>query len=72
MKKYFFITIIIFLFSTLKSYSEIIKDIQITGNKRISKETILVLGEISKDIKFHTNNLNQSIKNLIKLIFLKM
>jgi len=71
MKKYFFITIIIFLFSTLKSYSEIIKEIQITGNKRISKETILVLGEISKDINFDANELNQSIKNLYQTNFFK-
>ena len=69
MKKYFFITIIVFLFSTLKSYSEIIKEIQITGNKRISKETILVLGEISKDVNFDANGLNQSIKNLYQSNF---
>ena len=69
MKKYFFITIFIFLLSTLKSYSEIIKEIQITGNKRISKETILVLGEISKDVNFDANNLNQSIKNLYQTDF---
>ena len=69
MKKYFFITIFIFLFSTLKSYSEIIREIQISGNKRISKETILVLGEISKDVNFDANNLNQSIKNLYQTNF---
>ena len=69
MKKYFFITIFIFLFSTLKSYSEIIKEIQITGNKRISNETILVLGEISKDVNYDANNLNQSIKNLYQTNF---
>ena len=71
MKKLFFITIFIFLSSTLKSYSEIIKKIEVTGNKRISKETILVLGEISKDIDFDANNLNQSLKNLYQSDFFK-
>ena len=39
-------SIIIYLFFTTLVFSEIIKNIDISGNKRISKETILVLGNI--------------------------
>ena len=39
--------IVIVCFSFSYSYAEVIKDIKISGNKRISNETILVLGETS-------------------------
>ncbi len=70
MKKFLFISVFIFLFSS-KGFSEIINKIEITGNKRISNETILVLGNISKDISFDNNQLNQSLKNLYKSNFFK-
>ena len=42
---------ILFILFLSNSYSEIIKDIEVVGNKRISKQTILVLGDlkINKD-----------------------
>ena len=37
---------LIFLFLTINSYSEIIKNLEVSGNQRISKETIFVLSDI--------------------------
>ena len=44
----FFKFIIILVFLSTSVFSEEITNIEITGNKRISKQTILVLGDISK------------------------
>ena len=49
------ILILTFLFLS-NSNSEIIKKIEISGNQRISSETILVLGNISTNKK-HRNNI---------------
>ena len=71
MVKFFlrFIFINIFLFSS--SYSEIIKDVKISGNKRISKETIIVLGNISPGINYDDNQLDKLTKELYKTQFFK-
>ena len=44
MNKLILKSFIIVLFSIVNSLSDIINKIEITGNKRISNETILVLG----------------------------
>ncbi len=46
------------------SLSEIIKDINIEGNKRISYETVLVLGDIKIGADYNSDNLNEIIKKL--------
>ena len=61
MFKYLFKVIVIFLFLTLNSKSEIVKNIEITGNKRISKETILVLANIKIDQEFTDISLNNAL-----------
>ena len=53
------------------SFGEIIKEIKISGNKRISNETILVLGDISVGKNFDKVTLNESLKNLYKTDFFK-
>ena len=53
--------IITFLFSS-NSYSEVVKKIEISGNQRISLETILVLGNISINKNFEDKDLNKSLK----------
>jgi outer membrane protein insertion porin family len=61
----FFIKLLIFFFYfTFNVNSEIINNIKISGNKRISKETILVLGDISPNKNLNNNDLNNSLKNL--------
>ena len=63
--------IVTLLFLTKVWYGELINKIEISGNKRISNETILVLGEISKAKDFTSDNLNNSLKKLYDTNFFK-
>ncbi len=65
------IAIISFIISfvTSISFAENVKDIQVNGNKRISKETIIVLGKIDIDDFFDDNRLNDTLKNLYESNF---
>ena len=67
------ISIFVFLIFVTTSYSvaEILKDIKVDGNKRISKETIIVLGEIEIDSDYNDNKLNFTLKNLYDSNFFK-
>ena len=58
--KFFIIT---FLFLS-NVYSEIVKKIEISGNQRISSETILVLANISTNKNFEDKDLNKSLREL--------
>ena len=62
----FFLTklLIFFFYFIFNVNAEIISNIDISGNKRISKETILVLGDISPNKNLNKNDLNNSFKNL--------
>ena len=53
------------------SNSESIKEIIIDGNKRISKETILVLGNIDINRDFTSNDLNNTLKELYNTNFFR-
>ena len=53
------------------SYSEIVKKININGNKRISDETVLVLGDIKKNTSYEADDLNNVIKKLYDTNFFK-
>ena len=46
------------------SYSEILKKFDITGNQRISDETILALGKISINQDLNENIINEFLKNI--------
>ena len=67
------ISTFVFLIFVTTSYSEaeILKDIKVDGNKRISKETIIVLGEIEIDSDYNDNKLNYTLKNLYDSNFFK-
>jgi len=58
-----------FLFSY--SLAEIVNDINVVGNKRISKETIIVLGKIKLGVDYNDSTLNTVFKNLYKSDFFK-
>ena len=60
--------IILFLFTFQSNSNEIVK-IEIYGNKRISKETILVLSGIKKGQDFSSIRLNESLKKLYETNF---
>jgi outer membrane protein insertion porin family len=62
-----FTLFVFFIFSTSKA--EIVKDIAIKGNKRISKETIMVYGEIQLNKDFSERDINNVINNLYSTDF---
>ena len=70
MKKLFFIFVFIFLFTT-DINSEIIKNIEISGNVRISDETIILFSEIKKNQDLKNKNLNLIIKKLYTTNFFR-
>ena len=53
------------------SNAESIKEIIIDGNKRISKQTILVLGDIDINRDFTSNDLNNTLKKLYNTNFFR-
>ena len=61
MNKISYCLIIIFFLFFKNSHAEIIKNIDIKGNQRISKETIIVLGNISTNQDFDDSKLNNSL-----------
>ena len=62
--KFIILILILNLYFLKNSYSEIIKEIRITGNDRISKETILMFSNISEEETINNNILNDVLKNL--------
>ena len=62
------IFVILFLFIS-SAYSEVIKELKIEGNDRISNETIKVYGEIDFSIDFTEEELNKVLKNLYSTNF---
>ena len=61
-KKIFFITIVFFNFTLLRA--EIIKNIEVLGNQRVSDETIKVYGEIEVNKNYNESDLNNILQNL--------
>ncbi len=64
MNKILLIASTLFIFITLKVSAEIVNKITITGNKRISSETIKVLGNISTKKNLEKKDLNNLLKKL--------
>ena len=63
-RKIFQINFILFFIASM-SVAEIITDIKIFGNKRLSKESIIVFG----DIKFGINYQDEDLNNILKKIY---
>ena len=61
-KKILFITIVFFNFTLLRA--EIIKNIEVLGNQRVSDETIKVYGEIETNKNYNESDLNNILQNL--------
>ena len=62
----------IFLFFLITySLAEIVSDIKVFGNKRISKQTLIVLGKINLGVDYNDNKLNVVFKNLYESDFFK-
>ena len=63
-----FITFLIFT----SSYAEVIKNIEITGNKRISDETIKIYGNIELDKDYTNKDIDLILRELYSTEFLKI
>ena len=63
--------LLVFIFLLSHSYAKTFNQINVTGNERISKETILVLSNLKTGINYDDNQLNQSFKNLFQSNFFK-
>ena len=60
----FFLAIII-----NRSYSDIVEKVEITGNERISNETIIIFGDIVVGKNYEISDINSLIKKLYETTF---
>ena len=66
--RFFFYTILFtIIFFTKSANAQNIENIEIIGNKRISDETVLVLGNIDLNIFFDDQNLDKILNNLYSI-----
>ena len=63
--------IIIFYLFVTSAASEILKKIEITGNKRISNETIIIFSEVNINEQISKSKLDKVIKNLYQTNFFR-
>ena len=68
MSKFFVFTLLASLFFS-SSYAEIIKKIEIIGNKRVSNETVKIYGDIQTNKDYSESDLDQVLKNLYSTNF---
>ena len=66
-KKLLFFFIFFIFFANIKA--EIVNEVQIQGNKRISNETIKIYGDINVNKDYSKKDLNQILKNLYETNF---
>jgi outer membrane protein insertion porin family len=69
-KKIFKINLILLFFTTL-SLAEIIKEVKVNGNKRISSESIVVFGDIILNTEYNDERLNAIFKKIYDTKFFK-
>ena len=69
MKKLIIKFLFLYLLFFNSALSEIVNKIEISGNKRISNETIKVLGQISKGKNLNDSDLNKILKELYETDF---
>ena len=62
--KRFIYSLFLFFLLTYNSNSEIIEEIKILGNDRISKKTIILFGDIELKKNYDDQKLNKILKNL--------
>ena len=70
LKKIFIINLVLFL-TSFHLFAEILTDINVIGNKRISKESIIVFGDINLKKNYNDDNLNVILKNIYETNFFK-
>ena len=68
MKKFFKI-ILLFIFLSSTAIAEVINDVKINGNSRVSDETIKIYGKITLNENYDQKRLNSTLRNLFKTKF---
>ncbi len=63
--------IILFFFLITSVYSEIVKNFDISGNKRISDETIIIFSDIKLNDEITKSKLDKALKNLYQTNFFR-
>ena len=56
--KIFIISFVLFISFYLKSYAEIVKTVKVQGNERVSKETIIIYGDIKIGADYEAADIN--------------
>ena len=67
--KIFFVFSLFFLSFSFKSSAEVVNKVEIQGNERITKETIIIYGDIKIGSDYETSDLNLLIKKLYETTF---
>ena len=62
-------TSLVIFFLIVSANAEILKKIEINGNKRISDESIIIFSDLKTDVKVSKSDLDEAIKNLYKTNF---
>ena len=62
-------SILILLFVSISANSEVINEIKVDGNKRVSSETIKIFSEVNINEDLNTNQLNDILKKLYSTNF---
>ena len=62
-------SLILYFLFTAMLFSQIISQIEVIGNKRISKESVLVFSELSTGLEYNENLINNSLKKLYNTNF---
>ena len=60
---------VVLLLKITNSYAEVIKNIEIVGNNRVSKATILNFSDLKKGDDVSLSNINESLKSLYNTNF---
>jgi len=68
-KKIFFVFIITFLILSGKSYAEVVNKVKVSGNQRISLETIVIFGDVMIGEDYQSSDINLLIKKLYETEF---
>ena len=68
-KKIFSYFLLFFVFISEKSFSDVVKEVDIKGNNRISNETIIVFGDVSVGKDYSISDINNLIKKLYATSF---
>ena len=64
-----FKSLILYFLFTAMLFSQIISQIEVIGNKRISKESVLVFSELNTGLEYNESLINNSLKKLYNTNF---